>query len=128
MQRLREREAGVSLYNSVDLRCVHVSDQYHAEGRKVLVRGRGGMVQGHDGRRAWAYRYGVPVDVGSSRLQYEAERWDFLSRLKGEGIVVAYIGAEEIRSGRRVETVQVDESLPRTLSVVPHVPAAQPDA
>jgi hypothetical protein len=109
MQRLREREARVSLYSSVDLIWVHGSDQYHAGGRKILVRGRGGMVQGYDGHRAWAYRYGAPVGARSSHLQYEAERWDFLSRFRGEAIVVAYIGAEEVRAGRRVETIQVDD-------------------
>ena len=66
-------------------------------------------MRGFDGRRAWGYRYGVPVGAWQWSLQYQAERWDFLSQFRGEGIRLDYRGQVELSGGRLCEQIAVED-------------------
>lgn len=60
--------------------------------------------QGTDTRVSWSIRYGVHIPAPDLRQQ--AERWDFLSQFRGDGVVVEYVGTRVIR-GRKMEGIRV---------------------
>ena len=62
------------------------------QGRKFMENLPRGRTHGYDGERAWAYRYGISRSTHADLLKQQAERWDFISRFKGEGIVLHYLG------------------------------------
>ena len=62
------------------------------QGRKFMENLPRGRTHGYDGERAWAYRYGISRSTHTDLLKQQAERWDFISRFKGEGIVLHYLG------------------------------------
>ena len=76
-----------------------------------------GETRGYDGERAWAYRYGISRPTHTELLKRQAERWDFISRFKGEGIVLHYLrevtlaGGESAHAiiGESAHVIQVDD-------------------
>ena len=60
--------------------------------------------RGYDGRQSWYLRYGLLLPPGDHR--YEAERWDFLSRFRGDGVIVEYVGRRRMQF-RTLEAVSV---------------------
>jgi len=61
---------------------------------------------GYDGRKSWSSRYGILRPAPS--LRREAERWDFLSQFKGDGIVLAYAGMSWLEE-RPMHVVEVTD-------------------
>ncbi len=53
------------------------------------------MARGHDGHRSWYLYYGLLLPPRDER--YNAERWDFLSRFRGDGVVVEFVGHREMQ-------------------------------
>ena len=52
------------------------------------------LARGYDGRRSWYLYYGLLMPGGDERPK--AERWDFLSRFRGDGVVVEYVGTRQL--------------------------------
>ena len=52
------------------------------------------LARGYDGRQSWYLYYGLLVPPRGER--HNAERWDFLSRFRGDGVVVEYVGRRQL--------------------------------
>ena len=63
-----------------------------------------GEARGYDGRQSWYLRYGLLLPPRDER--HNAERWDFLSRFRGDGVIVEYVGRRQMRF-RTLEAVRV---------------------
>ena len=64
----------------------------------------GPEARGYDGRQSWYLRYGLLLPPRDER--HNAERWDFLSRFRGDGVIVEYVGRRQMRF-RTLEAVRV---------------------
>ena len=63
-----------------------------------------GEARGYDGRQSWHLRYGLLLPPRDQ--SYSAERWDFLSRFRGDGLIVEYVGRRKMQY-RALEAVRV---------------------
>ena len=68
----------------------------------------GPEARGYDGRQSWYLRYGLLLPPRDER--YNAERWDFLSRFRGDGVIVEYVGRRQMRF-RTLEAVRVIDTI-----------------
>ena len=66
------------------------------------------LARGYDGRRSWYLHYGLLLPPRDER--YNAERWDFLTRFRGEGLVVEYVGPRK-GNYRTLEAVRVIDTV-----------------
>ena len=67
-----------------------------------------GEARGYDGRQSWYLRYGLLLPAGDQK--YDAERWDFLSRFRGDGVIVEYVGRRQMEY-RILEAVRVIDTV-----------------
>jgi hypothetical protein len=101
---VRDMSVSVETWNSRSYVWAPGPTRYYRRGTGFREDLQRGISQGTDGRLNWRIRYGVlrpPPD-----LRQQAERWDFLSRFRGDGIVVDYVGTRLIRRERR-EVIRV---------------------
>jgi len=66
------------------------------------------LARGYDGRQSWYLHYGLLLPPRDER--YNAERWDFLTRFRGDGLVVEYVGRRKMHH-RTLEAVRVIDSV-----------------
>ncbi len=76
----------------------------YLRGRRYRVDIGPAEARGYDGMQSWYLRYGLLLPPGDER--HNAERWDFLTRFRGDGVIVEYVGRREMRF-RTLEAVRV---------------------
>lgn len=106
---LRGKEVVTSSYDHQHQRWVETSRTWYSQGRKLLTRQGDALIQGTDGYRAWSYIFGMPMPVAPQALQQQAERWDFLSRFRGNGIRLDYLGPLLLPGGDTCEGILVED-------------------
>ena len=52
------------------------------------------LARGYDGRQSWYLYYGFLIGPRDER--HSAERWDFLTRFRGDGVIAEYVGRREL--------------------------------
>ena len=67
---------------------------------------RRAVAMGYDGRRSWYSRFGIQKPAPD--LRSKAERWDFLSQYKGDGILLDYVGVSGTRA-RPMHVIRVTD-------------------
>jgi hypothetical protein len=102
---VRDKTVAVFHYNSETQEWLHAADRYYLWGQ-MFRQGLGEGSMGYDGIQSWHYRYGVLVPAPG--LRYQAERLDFLSQFKGEGIFLQYGGRRRF-DDYQVEVVVVED-------------------
>ena len=53
------------------------------------------LARGYDGRQSWYLYYGFLIGPPDER--HSAERWDFLTRFRGDGVIAEYVGRRELQ-------------------------------
>lgn len=114
---VRDIHTEIEIYNPRDFLWISSGERLFYQGRKFMENLLGGQTRGYDGERAWAYRYGISRPAHTELLKRQAERWDFISRFKGEGIVLHYLrevtlaGGESahVIIGESAHVIQVDD-------------------
>ena len=120
MERLlqvRDMHTEIEIYNPRNFLWIPSGERLFYQGRKFMENLPRGQTRGYDGERAWAYRYGISRPIHAELLKQQAERWDFISRFKGEGIVLHYLrevtlaGGESAHAiiGESAHVIQVDD-------------------
>jgi len=106
---VRDMHTEIEIYNPRDFLWIPSGERLFYQGRKFMENLPGGQTRGYDGERAWAYRYGISRPTHTELLRQQAERWDFISRFKGEGVVLHYLGKITLAGGESAHVIQVDD-------------------
>ncbi|MEW6749773.1 MAG: hypothetical protein AB1505_02195 [Candidatus Latescibacterota bacterium] len=109
MSRVRRGRTAVQVWNGKRRRWETVEVRQHADGRRFARSLGRGRQEGFDGQHAWSYYYGMPLPAWQWGLQRQAERWDFLSRFRGEGVLLSYDGVEALDEGRVAHAIRVED-------------------
>ena len=99
--RVETWDDGRQIWKSAGVRSYLRGDRYRLDIGPRLARG-------YDGRQSWYLHYGLLLPPREER--YNAERWDFLSRFRGEGLVVEYVGPRK-GNYRTLEAVRVIDTV-----------------
>ncbi|MBT4100641.1 MAG: hypothetical protein HOE86_23485, partial [Gemmatimonadetes bacterium] len=75
----------------------YLEDYQRDDGSRIEARG-------FDGRRSWSIRYGLHRPPRDER--HNADRWDFLTRFRGDGIIAEYVGQRQVQ-GKVVEAIRI---------------------
>ena len=67
----------------------------YLRGQRYRLDLRPRLARGYDGRQSWYFYYGLLVPPRDET--YNAERWDFLTRFRGDGVVVEYVGRQQLQ-------------------------------
>ena len=102
---VRDMHTGIEIYNPRDFLWIPSGERLFYQGRKFMENLPGGQTRGYDGERAWAYRYGISRPTHTELLKQQAERWDFISRFKGEGIALHYLGKIILAGGESAHAI-----------------------
>ena len=114
---VRDIHTEIETYDPRDFLWRPSGEQLFYQGRKFMENLPPGKTRGYDGERAWAYRYGISRPTHTELLKQQAERWDFISRFKGEGIALHYLGkitlaggeSAHANTGESAHIIQVDD-------------------
>ena len=106
---VRDMHTEIEIYNPRDFLWISSGERLFYQGRKFMENLPTGQTRGYDGERAWAYRYGISKPTHTEMLKQQAERWDFISRFKGEGVVLHYLGKITLAGGESAHVIQVDD-------------------
>ena len=101
---LRDMTVRVEHWDSDAFRWHPGGTRYYARGTWFREDVERGITRGFDGRVSWYSRFGIlrpPPD-----LRKQAERWDFISRFRGDGVAVEYVGTHEMQR-KRVDVIRV---------------------
>ncbi len=109
MVQVQDKRVVVETYDPMARTWSPDGERFYYRGFKFMEKLAGGLWRGYDSRRAWAYQYGVARSVSTGVLKQQAERWDFLSQFKGDGVVLHYLGRKVLPGGQWAHTVQVDD-------------------
>ena len=102
---VRDMHTEIEIYNPSDFLWIPAGERLFYQGRKFMENLPGGQTRGYDGERAWAYRYGISRPTHTDLLKQQAERWDFISRFKGEGIALHYLGKITLAGGESARAI-----------------------
>lgn len=95
LQAVRDKTVRVERWDS-ERQIWHPMDvRSYLRGRRYRVDTAPDVARGHDGRQSWYLRYGLLLPPRDE--SYNAERWDFLSRFRGDGVIVEYVGHREMQ-------------------------------
>ena len=104
LQAVRDKRVRVERWDS-ERQIWHPMDvRSYLRGRRYRVDTAPDVARGHDGRQSWYLRYGLLLPPRDE--SYNAERWDFLSRFRGDGVIVEYEGRRQMQY-RTLEAVRV---------------------
>ena len=106
---VQDMHTEIEIYNPRDFLWIPSGERLFYQGRKFMENLPEGKTRGYDGERAWAYRYGLSSPTHAGLLKRQAERWDFISRFKGEGIALHYLGKITLADGESAHAIQVDD-------------------
>ncbi len=104
LQAIRDKQVRVERWNARRRVWEPGSVRSYLRGQRYRVDISPDMARGYDGMRSWYLRYGLLLPPRDER--YAAERWDFLTRFRGDGVIVEYLGRREMRF-RTLEAVRV---------------------
>ena len=102
---VRDMHTEIETYDPRDFLWRPSGERLFYQGRKFMENLPRGETRGYDGERAWAYRYGISRPIHTGLLKQQAERWDFISRFKGEGIVLHYLGKVTLTGGESAHAI-----------------------
>lgn len=97
MQAVVDKTVQVWFHDSKDHQWKMAGKQYYWRGLKYGENIGTAVSRGYDGRRSWYSRYGI--DLPAPNLRRHAERWDFLSQFRGDGILLEYLGVSGTAGG-----------------------------
>ena len=94
LQAIRDKRIQVETWNGE--RQVWVPDgvRSYLRGQRYRLDLGPRLARGYDGRQSWYLYYGLLVPPRDE--SYNAERWDFLTRFRGDGVVVEYVGRRQL--------------------------------
>ncbi len=104
LQAIRDKRVRAEVWSGKDQRWYPAGVRSYLRGRRYRVDTAPGVARGHDGRQSWYLRYGLLLPPRDE--SYNAERWDFLSRFRGDGVIVEYVGRRRMQY-RPLEAVRV---------------------
>jgi hypothetical protein len=90
LQAVTDKTVQVWFYDSEKQEWERTEKRYFWRGLRFREDIRRAIARGFDGQRSWYSRFGV--NLPAPDLSGKAERWDFLSRYKGDGILLEYVG------------------------------------
>lgn len=61
---------------------------------------------GYDGKQAWRDWYGLITSYPAGNLRRKAERWDFLSTFRGDGVELRYVG-QRLFEGKEAHEIEL---------------------
>ena len=94
LQAIRDKRIQVETWNGERQVWVPSGVRSYLRGQRYRLDLAPRLARGHDGRQSWYLYYGLLVPPGDE--SYNAERWDFLTRFRGDGVVVEYVGRRQL--------------------------------
>ena len=104
LRAVRDKRIRVETWDREILAWVPAGVRLYLGGQRYRLDPGPGEALGFDGRQSWHLRYGLLMPPRDQR--YDAERWDFLSRFRGDGVIVEYVGRRTMQY-RTLEAVRV---------------------
>ena len=104
LQAIRDKRVRVERWNARRRIWEPGSVRSYLRGQRYRVDLSPDVARGYDGMQSWYLRYGLLLPPRDE--SYNAERWDFLTRFRGDGVIVEYVGRREMRF-RTLEAVRV---------------------
>lgn|GEM_PF-4508708 len=96
LQAVTDKTVQVWFYDSEKQEWERTEKRYFWRGLRFREDIRRAIARGFDGQRSWYSRFGV--NLPAPDLSGKAERWDFLSRYKGDGILLNTYFLEEFKA------------------------------
>ena len=94
LQAIRDKRIQVETWNGERQVWVPSGVRSYLRGQRYRLDLAPRLARGHDGRQSWYLYYGLLMPPGDE--SYNAERWDFLTRFRGDGVVVEYVGRRQL--------------------------------
>ena len=94
LQAIRDKRIEVEQWNGRRSIWEGIEVRSYLRGQRYRLDLRPRLARGYDGRQSWHLYHGLLIGPRDER--YEAERWDFLSRFRGDGVIVEYVGGREL--------------------------------
>ena len=104
LREVRDKRIRVETWDREILAWVPAGVRSYLGGQRYRLDPGPGEALGYDGRQSWHLRYGLLMPPRDQR--HDAERWDFLSRFRGDGVIVEYVGRRTMQY-RTLEAVRV---------------------
>ena len=108
LRALRDKRVEVKRWDGVRQVWKSVGVRSYLRGQRYRLDIGPRQARGYDGRQSWLLHYGLLLPPRDER--YNAERWDFLTRYRGDGLVVEYVGPRK-GNYRTLEAVRVIDTV-----------------
>ena len=104
LRAIRDKRVEVKRWDGARQIWKSVGERSYLRGQRYRLDIGPRQARGYDGRQSWLLHHGLLLPPRDER--YNAERWDFLTRFRGDGLVVEYVGPRE-GNYRTLEAVRV---------------------
>ena len=108
LQAIRDKRVEVKRWDGMRQIWKSVGVRSYLRGRRYRLDIGPRQARGYDGRQSWLLHYGLILPPRDE--SYNAERWDFLTRFRGDGLVVEYVGPRK-GNYRILEAVRVIDTV-----------------
>ncbi len=94
LQAIRDKRIEVEQWNGRRSIWEGIEVRSYLRGQRYRLDLRPRLARGYDGRQSWYLYHGLLIPPRDER--HSAERWDFLTRFRGDGVIAEYVGRREL--------------------------------